>query len=161
MVQHGANPTHPIYGLWTYVKMAQEQGVEVPKIHLLIGNCLTRFKGTAAAFKAMSDALFKNVVAPDINTVYLQVFLDLREGALLLEKPELDRYVSITFLDAYTNCENYIGTEADGNQAKKWSGCESDQYVHIWCSKNVRKRNGFRTGCQPETRNLTSCCVFI
>ena len=36
--------------------MAQEQGVEVPKIHLLIGNRLTQFKGSAAAFKALSDA---------------------------------------------------------------------------------------------------------
>lgn len=53
---HGTNPIHPIYGSWTYAKMAQEQGVEVPKIHLLIGNRLTQFKGSAAAFKALSDA---------------------------------------------------------------------------------------------------------
>ena len=53
---HGTNPPHPIYGSWTYAKMAQEQGVEVLKIHLLIGNRLTQFKGTAAAFKALSDA---------------------------------------------------------------------------------------------------------
>lgn len=69
---------------------------------------------------ALADATFKNVVAPNIDTVYSQAFLDLREGALLLEKPQLDRYVSITFLDAYTNCENYIGTGADGNQAKNY-----------------------------------------
>lgn len=69
---------------------------------------------------ALADASFKNVVAPNIDTVYSQAFLDLSEGALVLEKPELDRYVSITFLDAYTNCEHYIGTGADGNQAQKY-----------------------------------------
>lgn len=34
---HGTNPPHPIYGSWTYAKMANEQGVIVPKIHMLIG----------------------------------------------------------------------------------------------------------------------------
>lgn len=53
---HGTNPPHPIYGSWTYAKMAEEQGIEVPKIHLLIGNRLTQFKGSARAFKALSDA---------------------------------------------------------------------------------------------------------
>ena len=53
---HGTNPPHPIYGSWTYAKMAEEQGIEVPKIHLLIGNRLTQFKGSATAFKALSDA---------------------------------------------------------------------------------------------------------
>lgn len=36
--------------------MAKEQGVQIPKIHLLIGNRLTQFKGSATAFKALSDA---------------------------------------------------------------------------------------------------------
>lgn len=53
---HGTNPPHPIYGSWTYAKMAQEQGIQVPKIHLLIGNRLTQFKGSATAFKTLSDA---------------------------------------------------------------------------------------------------------
>lgn len=47
---------HPIYGSWTYAKMANEQGIIVPKIHMLIGNRLTQFKGSAAAFKALSNA---------------------------------------------------------------------------------------------------------
>lgn len=34
---HGTNPPHPIYGSWTYAKMANEQGIIVPKIHMLIG----------------------------------------------------------------------------------------------------------------------------
>ncbi|MCD8018752.1 MAG: DUF1214 domain-containing protein [Clostridiales bacterium] len=69
---------------------------------------------------ALADASFHNVVAPNIDTVYSQSWLDLSEGALILEKPELDRYVSIAFLDAYTNCENIIGTGTDGNHAARY-----------------------------------------
>lgn len=53
---HGTNPPHPIYGAWTYAKMAQEQGVIIPKIHMLIGNRMTQFNGSATAFRALSDA---------------------------------------------------------------------------------------------------------
>lgn len=69
---------------------------------------------------ALADASFKNVVAPNIDTVYSQAWLDLSDGALIFEKPELDRYVSIAFLDAYTNCENIIGTGGDGNQKENY-----------------------------------------
>jgi hypothetical protein len=69
---------------------------------------------------ALADASFQQVVAPNIDTVYSQAWIDLSEGALILEKPELDRYVTITFLDAYTNCENYVGTGADGQQAETY-----------------------------------------
>lgn len=53
---HGTNPPHPIYGTWTYAEMAKTQSVNVPKIHLLIGNRLTQFEGPATAFGALSDA---------------------------------------------------------------------------------------------------------
>lgn len=69
---------------------------------------------------ALADASFQHVVAPNIDTVYSQAWLDLRKGALIFEKPKLDRYVSIAFLDAYTNCENIIGTGGDGNQAQRY-----------------------------------------
>lgn len=64
---HGTNPPHPIYGSWTYAKKAEEQNVEVPKIHLLIGNRLTQFKGSASAFKALSDA-----TATALYKIYLE-----------------------------------------------------------------------------------------
>lgn len=63
---------------------------------------------------ALADATFKNVVAPNIDTVYSQAWLDLKDGALVLHKPQLDRYVSIAILDAYTNCEHIVGTGGDG-----------------------------------------------
>ena len=53
---HGTEPPHPIYGSWTYAAMAKEQKIEIPQIHLLIGNRLTQFEGPARAFGAISDS---------------------------------------------------------------------------------------------------------
>ncbi len=53
---HGQTPPHPIYGSWTFAARAPLQNVSVPKIHLVVGNRLTQYGGTAAAFSALSDA---------------------------------------------------------------------------------------------------------
>lgn len=53
---HGQNPPHPIYGSWTYAARAQQHGITVPQIHLIVGNRLTQYGGAAAAFRALSDA---------------------------------------------------------------------------------------------------------
>ncbi len=80
---HGTNPPHPIYGSWTYAKMAQDQGVVVPKIHLLIGNRLTQFKGSATAFKALSDATSTSLY--EIYREHPEYFV---ESAEILESEE-------------------------------------------------------------------------
>lgn len=53
---YGQNPPHPIYGAWTFAHNAGLFGVQVPKIHLVIGNRLTQNLGAAAAFAALSSA---------------------------------------------------------------------------------------------------------
>jgi cellulose biosynthesis protein BcsQ len=53
---HGMNPPHPIYGSWTFAAQASKHGITVPQIHLVVGNRLTQYSGSAAAFGAMSDA---------------------------------------------------------------------------------------------------------
>lgn len=53
---HGQTPPHPIYGSWTFAAKAPQQSVVVPKIHLIVGNRLTQYSGTATAFGALSDA---------------------------------------------------------------------------------------------------------
>ena len=53
---HGQTPPHPIYGSWTYAARAQTYSVDVPAIHVVVGNRLTQFMGAAAAFSALSDA---------------------------------------------------------------------------------------------------------
>lgn len=53
---HGQNPPHPIYGSWTFARKASERNMEVPKIHMVVGNRLTQYEGAASAFEALSDA---------------------------------------------------------------------------------------------------------
>ena len=53
---HGTNPPHPVYGSWTFAAMAKKYNTNIPKIHLIIGNRLTQYAGTARAYRAMSDA---------------------------------------------------------------------------------------------------------
>ena len=53
---HGKIPPHPIYGAWTFAARAQALGINVPLIHLVVGNRLTQYGGAATAFAALSDA---------------------------------------------------------------------------------------------------------
>ncbi|MEZ0251314.1 MAG: ParA family protein [Methylobacteriaceae bacterium] len=61
---HGTNPPHPVYGSWTFAARAQQNGVSIPKVHLIVGNRLTSYDGVAGAFEALSaataDTLFVN-----------------------------------------------------------------------------------------------------
>ncbi|QHQ63725.1 AAA family ATPase [Anaerocolumna sedimenticola] len=70
---HGTIPPHPIYGSWTYAAMAAEQGINIPKIHLLIGNRLTQFEGSATAYGALSDATASSLF--DIFKIHPEYFV--------------------------------------------------------------------------------------
>ncbi|MEJ0034834.1 MAG: ParA family protein [Gammaproteobacteria bacterium] len=53
---HGQTPPHPIYGAWTFAAQAQKWGLNIPEIHVIVGNRLTQYEGAATAFKALSEA---------------------------------------------------------------------------------------------------------
>jgi cellulose biosynthesis protein BcsQ len=53
---HGQTPPHPVYGSWTFASRAPTFGIQVPQIHLVVGNRLTQYQGAATAFGALSDA---------------------------------------------------------------------------------------------------------
>lgn len=53
---HGQTPPHPVYGSWTFASRAPSFGIQVPQIHLVVGNRLTQYQGAATAFGALSDA---------------------------------------------------------------------------------------------------------
>lgn len=53
---HGQIPPHPVYGSWTFAARANASGIDVPLIHVIVGNRLTQYQGAATAFQAMSDA---------------------------------------------------------------------------------------------------------
>jgi hypothetical protein len=53
---HGHAPRHPINVSSTFAAKASRLGVQVPRIHLVVGNRITRYGGAAGAFAALSDA---------------------------------------------------------------------------------------------------------
>jgi len=53
---HGTNPPHPFFGNYTFAAKVKQRGMQIPKVHMAIGNRFTQFKGAAAAFAAFSDA---------------------------------------------------------------------------------------------------------
>lgn len=58
---------------------------------------------------------FKEVVRPNSDTLYHQAWLDLKNGPLILQVPNIvDRYFVLPFLDAYGNQFKYIGTRTTG-----------------------------------------------
>jgi cellulose biosynthesis protein BcsQ len=53
---HGQQPPHPVYGAWTFASRSQTFGLNVPQIHVIVGNRLTQYGGAARAFSSLSDA---------------------------------------------------------------------------------------------------------
>lgn len=53
--------------------------------------------------KALANAQFRNVVTPNVDTVYSQVWYDLSEEPTIYVLPETDRFCKVQVLDAWTN----------------------------------------------------------
>jgi chromosome partitioning protein len=51
----GASVPHPVYGNYTFASKVNANKMRRPLIHLLLGNRFTQLKGSAHAFKALSD----------------------------------------------------------------------------------------------------------
>lgn len=60
---HGAATPHVVYDSYTYATKARHAGLVIPQVHLIIGNRLTQYAGTATAFEAMSDATANGLYA--------------------------------------------------------------------------------------------------
>lgn len=67
---------------------------------------------------ATSDS--KEIVTPNVDTVYSKAYLDLAETAFVYHKPATDRYCSVQLLDAYTNTIAILGTGGDTQEAKDY-----------------------------------------
>ena len=52
---------------------------------------------------AQANAQFRNVVTPNVDTIYSQVWYDLSEEPMVYELPETDRFCKVQVLDAWTN----------------------------------------------------------
>ncbi len=62
--------------------------------------------------KALATADFKNVVTPNVDTIYSQVFYDVSNDAVIIEFPKTDRFCMVEIMDAYTNCISLIDATA-------------------------------------------------
>lgn len=52
---------------------------------------------------ALANAQFRNVVTPNVDTIYSQVWYDLSEEPMVYELPETDRFCKVQVLDGWTN----------------------------------------------------------
>ncbi len=61
------------------------------------------------------DAQFKNVVRPNVDTLYTTAFIDMAQGPWVFEMaPNSDRYELMPFMDAWTNVFASPGTRTTG-----------------------------------------------
>lgn len=51
----------------------------------------------------LADANAKDIVLPNVDTIYSQSFLDLGETAVIVELPKTDRFCIMQLMDAYSN----------------------------------------------------------
>ncbi len=68
----------------------------------------------------LATADFKDVVTPNVDTVYSQIFLELSEDAVILEFPKTDRFCMVEIMDAYTNCIELIDATEFENETEKF-----------------------------------------
>ncbi len=69
--------------------------------------------------KNPSSAKDRQVVRPNIDTLYSIAYFDLKETPIVFDKPATDIYSSAAVFDAYTNCVAVLGTggQDDGEAA--------------------------------------------
>ena len=71
--------------------------------------------------RELADHTSRAVTTPNNDTIYSSAFLDLAQGPLVLDVPDIaDRYYSLAFMDFYTNDFAYVGTRMTGGQAGKY-----------------------------------------
>lgn len=68
----------------------------------------------------LADAEFRNVVTPNVDTIYSQMILDLDEDAVILELPRTERFCTAQLLDAYTNTVAVIDASSFENQRQSF-----------------------------------------
>lgn len=69
----------------------------------------------------LADASSRNVVTPNADTVYSQIFLDLNsEDGVIVELPKTDRFCTAQVLDAYTNCVTIIDCTSFEKETEKF-----------------------------------------
>ena len=81
---------------------------------------------------ALANAQFKNVVTPNVDTIYTQVWYDLSEEPMIYVHPETDRFCKVQVLDAWTNTVAVLDRAgAYAITRSNWSGDLPEDVVRI------------------------------
>lgn len=67
----------------------------------------------AGQAQKLATAKFRQVVTPNVDTLYTQIFYDLNQDALVIKKPAVDRYLTFQVMDAWSDTVAVFGTGAD------------------------------------------------
>ncbi|MDM0026494.1 DUF1254 domain-containing protein [Variovorax saccharolyticus] len=98
-----------------------------------------RWLNTFTHSKRLLTPRDREVVTPNNDTLYTNAWLDLSEGPLVIEVPDMgERYWTLGFLDMWTNPFAYAGRRTTGNRAQRlfvhgpqWTGTVPEDMVEI------------------------------
>jgi len=88
----------------------------------------------------LADATSTDVVTPNVDTIYSQIYLDLDQDAVVLTMPKTDRFCNAEILDAYTNCITILDAAA----------FDQEEQTFLFTGPNF-------TGTIPEGMTQVSC----
>ena len=63
--------------------------------------------------KTLATAKFREVVTPNVDTVYSQLFIDLSQDAVVIHKPASERFLALEVMNAWSDCVTVLGTGGD------------------------------------------------
>jgi hypothetical protein len=98
-----------------------------------------------SAFTRLATPRERDVVAPNVDTLYLVASLDLGRGPVVLRHPAMGRrYFVLQLLDPYTNTLGYIGSRTTGSRAGR--------FAIAWRGHGGRRPRGTRLVRSPSRR---------
>jgi hypothetical protein len=120
--------------------------------------------GQFVRMREYPDAKFRDVTAPNADTLYSTAWLDLSAGPYVLSLPDMgDRYFLMPMLDGWTNVFQVPGTRTTGNKAQAfaitgpgWSGTLPAKLTELKAPTNMVWILG-RTYCTGTPEDYKAC----
>lgn len=92
----------------------------------------------------LADAAAKDVVTPNVDTIYTQAMIDLLQDAVVLRLPKTDRFTIMQFMDAYSSTITIIDCMEFENDSETflltgpfWQGELPEGMTQIKCPSNM------------------------
>ena len=92
----------------------------------------------------LADASAKDVVTPNVDTIYTQAMIDLLQDAVVLKLPKTDRFSIMQFMDAYTSTITIIDCMKLDDKGETflltgpfWQGEVPENMTQVKCPSNM------------------------